>query len=694
MIRRLASVLALASIMLLVVLAYFPGLHGPYVLDDGENITLNRAVAIRDLSPSSLYQALTSNESGPLKRPIAALSFALNHYFADGFDNTFPYKLVNLAIHLINTLLAYFLVTLLLRTPALHSTWNPVSERVAGGIIAAIWALHPLQLTSVLYVVQRMNSLSAMFVLGGLIVFCHGRLRLEQGEGKGLPTMYTGVAIGTLLGLGAKENAVLLPFLAFVIEYTLFRNGRRAHTFRRPIRMFYLITVLAPTAATVIYLLLHPEFIFAGYAERHFSPMERLLTQSRILWFYLSLILFPATHRLGLFHDDVRLSHGLFDPLTTLPAVISIAALIWLAVTRAMRYPVPAFGILWFLMGHALESTVLPLEIAYEHRNYLPSLGIVFFLVLAAWNPIKNNVRTPRFAALISSVVILVLGFTTWSRSNTWSDIRYLADDSARHHPTSPRANDFAARVALNQEGDINKAILFVMTGARVATYEAGFHIDMRLLLSILSSEINASLAEKSIAPPKVTAGLKIKGIPEGIGSTVDRGRLILTYEPSGSETVSRLLRERPISVHAIVSIENLTRCLLEKPHLCDSLRLEALEWLTVAGENPRTSSDYRALILGNAARIYASLNDHQRAYQYIERAADLAPNELSYQLGRIEYLIRLGRLEKARDLLDTYGARQENPDTGVASNRHTILRLEEMYKSATINKKTGPGNL
>lgn len=692
--HRHAHVLILAPIILLTVLAYFPGLHGPYVLDDGENITLNQGVAVRELNLGNLYQALTSNESGPLKRPIAALSFALNHYLAGGFDNTLPYKLTNLIIHLINTLLVYFLVTLLLRAPAFRTTAHRINEQYAGGTIAAIWALHPLHLTSVLYVVQRMNSLSAMFVFAGLIIFCHGRLRVEQGERKGLIAMYAGLGIGTMLGLGAKENAALLPILAFVIEYTLFHDGRHTYPARRPIRTFYAITVLVPIIACVTYLFINLELLFGSYAERHFSLTERLLTQSRILWFYFSLILFPSTHRLGLFHDDIHLSHGLLDPLTTLPAVISVAALVWLAVAKVRLYPLLSFAILWFFVGHSLESSILPLEIAYEHRNYVPSFGIVASLVLAAWNPIKNNVQTPQLSVIIPCVVILVLVFATWSRSNTWGDIRSLAEDSVRHHPASPRANDFAARVILNHGGNIDKAIHFVMAGTVVAPYEAGFHVDMRFLLSVLSAEINASLTEKSRAALDKNANLKIEDMPEGIRSTLNRGRLNLTYEPSSRETIVRLLRERPISVHAIVSIENLTRCLLEKPHLCGSLRLEALEWLTAASDNPRTSSVYRALIMGNAAKIYASLNDHQHAYEYIDRAAALAPDELSYQLGRIEYLIRLGRLEKARSLLDAHDARQAEPDTGVAADRETILRLEEMYKKAVGNRRPDAGNL
>jgi tetratricopeptide (TPR) repeat protein len=285
---------------------------------------------------------------------------------------------------------------------------------------------------------------------------------------------------------------------------------------------------------------------------------------------------------------------------------------------------------------------------------------------------------------VIPCVVILVLGFVTWNRSNTWSDIRNLADDSVRHHPGSPRANDFAARVALSHERNISKAIGYVMAGARAAPHEVGFHIDMRILLAILSSEISASLTEKSKAMLKEKAGIKIEGVPDGIRSTVNEDGVSLVYEPSSRKAISELLRDRPISVHAIVSIENLHRCLLEKPYPCSPFKFEALEWLIAAGDNPKTSADYRALILSNTARIYASLHDYPHAYEYIDRATRLLPEKLSYQLGRIEYLIKLGRLDEARKLLDVHAERLAKPDAELTANRDTILLLEDMYKNAS----------
>ncbi|MCZ7654258.1 MAG: hypothetical protein M5R42_08160 [Rhodocyclaceae bacterium] len=119
------------------------------------------------------------------------------------------------------------------------------------------------------------------------------------------------------------------------------------------------------------------QWLWAGYALRDFSAVERMLTEGRVLWFYLGLILFPRLEALGLYHDDIAVSTGLIAPWTTLLALVGLFGLIWLAWRLRLRMPLTAFGLAWFLIGHGLESTFLPLEIAHEHRNYVPLFGIL-----------------------------------------------------------------------------------------------------------------------------------------------------------------------------------------------------------------------------------------------------------------------------------------------------------------------------
>ena len=117
-------------------------------------------------------------------------------------------------------------------------------------------------------------------------------------------------------------------------------------------------------AAGLIYALLPAgKWLWAGYELRSFTLLERLLTEARVLWFYLGLIVLPRFEAFGLYHDDISLSTGLLMPWTTLPALLGLAGLVGIAWHVRNRAPLLAFGIAWFLIGHSLESTVLPLEI-------------------------------------------------------------------------------------------------------------------------------------------------------------------------------------------------------------------------------------------------------------------------------------------------------------------------------------------
>ena len=158
-------------------------------------------------------------------------SFALNYYFAGKQLSERSFKTVNLVIHIINAVLVAFLIALLARRrSALPSSDTPSQGTIIRFwlpvLVALIWALHPIQLTSVLYVVQRMTSMAAMFVLLGLIVFVVGRSRLARHKRFGLTLMALGVLGGTLLGIACKESAVLMPLFAALLELFFFsREG-------------------------------------------------------------------------------------------------------------------------------------------------------------------------------------------------------------------------------------------------------------------------------------------------------------------------------------------------------------------------------------------------------------------------------------------------------------------------------------
>jgi tetratricopeptide (TPR) repeat protein len=680
---RFTHVCILLAISALLFLTYLPGLSGPYVLDDGENIYLNDAIALKDLSLANLHNALRANESGPLQRPLASLSFALNHYFAGGFENTLPFKLTNLLIHFGNAVLVYYLVLLLMKSPALRGTPMGANPLSVAALTSALWALHPIQLTNVLYVAQRMNSLSAMGVLIGLLIFMRGRRLVNENRFRGITIMTIGVILGLFLGLISKENAALLPLFALAIEYAFYRRDQLDNRMRRGLYAFYIFMVMIPVAIFVIHLISHPEFITSSYALRHFTPYERLLTEARVLWFYVGLFIFPTPDRLGLFHDDITLSTSLFDPTTTLCAVTALGALALFALTKNKRWPVTSFAVLWFLAGHALESSVFGLELSYEHRNYLPSVGFFFLISFMILSLLQQTKSAVPLRLLLPLGLVLVLSFTTWNRAGTWSNLHTLAETSARHHPDSARANDFASKANLLEANDINRAIAYALRTVASAPQEPGSRIYLRLLLATAEAEINESLIRslgKNWNPPN---NVEIKGLPEEIEIKTDNRSLRLHHEAASAQTIVNLLRTEPITVHTVVALENLRRCVIDTPPVCALLQADTLVWLTTAANNPRSSNDYRAIVLRDAAMLNAHQGRYDQALRYMEQAAELDPDVLAYRLAKTEYLIRTGHLDQAKSMLDALQLDVVYFPRYSTANRETLDTLTRMHAQA-----------
>ncbi len=323
-------------------------------------------------------------------------------------------------------------------------------------MIASLWLVHPLNLTSVLYIVQRMTSLAALFTVCALCTYVAGRLRMLAGR-PGRLLILAGFLVFGGLAVFSKESGVLLPLFMLVIELALFRfRDSHGRTDRFIVGLFVIIMLL-PACLVLLKLFLNPGWILDGYKMRTFTLTERLLTEARVLMVYLKLTVMPTTGSLGLYQDDIALSRGLFSPPATLYSLLALAGLFGGALALLKRQPLISLGILWFFCAHALESTIFPLEIAHEHRNYLADFGIILALGSAiAVIPMQKLGSAVR---VITPVLFLCMfAYTTWLRADQWSDNVKFAVFEAMHHPQSFRAVYAAgrihARLALNGRQD------------------------------------------------------------------------------------------------------------------------------------------------------------------------------------------------------------------------------------------------
>lgn len=430
---------------ILTVGVYYPGLSGDYMFDDMQNLLLNTRLDFETLDLESLQSASLSSGSGTLRRPVSMASFALNRYFFG--MHPFSYKVINLVIHLLTGIGLLLLGRLLLKSyraghhpdlsPAII-TWLPV-------IVSGIWLVHPLNLTSVLYIVQRMTSLATLFTVLGLCCYTLGRYRLIR-EGSGWTWILGGLFLFGGLAVFSKENGALLPLYMLVIEMTLFRFRNSENKFDKRVAIFFSLFLLLPAGGFLLWLLQQPGALQHGYLNRDFTLSERILTETRVLVFYLKQILLPSVSELGLYHDDIRISRSLLEPVTTIYAIATLTSILVAALLLVRKVPLVSLGILWFFAGHTLESTILPLEIAHEHRNYLADYGIILAAV-AALLQIQGRQLAPYINIVTPPLFICLFAYTTFARAEQWSDNVNQAVFEAIHHPDSPRAVFSAGRI-------------------------------------------------------------------------------------------------------------------------------------------------------------------------------------------------------------------------------------------------------
>ena len=421
---------------------YYPGLSGPFFFDDIFNIQNNPHLRLEKLNPSALQLAAFSTESGPLQRPLSMLSFALNFYFFG--EEAASFKAINLGIHLVNGILIFLLAHLLLRLATQRPDLALTTDRigVTAALVAAVWLVHPINLTSILYVVQRMASLSTLFVLLSLLSYTKGRLLFPEHRIQSI-VLWAASALFWTCGLASKENALLLPWYIFLIEWLFLYPIQRSAIGTRIYTYSWLII---PLLGGLAYLVLHPGIL--SYDFRPFTLWDRALTEARALWFYAGLIFVPRPYALGIFHDDFALSTSLFDPWTTSPAILGLLLAVGLTLRFTRRLPLLAFGILFFLVAHAIESSIFPLEIMHEHRNYLAAFGLLFggITSLLLVNRQHKHVQ-PKALVLIVLVFFVFFSAITFGRATNWQDISRLTLSQVDHHPESAASNYEAGRL-------------------------------------------------------------------------------------------------------------------------------------------------------------------------------------------------------------------------------------------------------
>ncbi len=423
-----ATAVGWAIVVLACIFAYWPGLAGPFMLDDfGSLAALGDRGGIRDWETFKAF--VFGGHAGPTGRPLALLSFLIdgNNWPTDPW----PFKRTNLGIHLVNGALLGLLTAKIMRLLQVDKR----NARWIALVSAACWLLHPFLVSTTLYAVQRMAQLSTLFIFAGMVSYLHGRLLVATNTTKAYLIMSGSIGLFTVLATISKENGILLPLLIMILEVTVVASQRpRVASLNRT---WAAVFVVLPSAVIVGYLVsrVFSDAFFNVVPPRDFSLYERLLTQPRILVDYLRHWYIPELYTTGVFQDHFIKSTGFFSPVTTALSVLLHIAVITTALVKRREWPVFAFAALFFYGSHVLESTVVNLELYFEHRNYLAAAFL--FLPLAVLLQEKASRRV--FLVVAAGMVLLLGGFTRYS-ATVWQTFPGIVEASAHKAPTSARA--------------------------------------------------------------------------------------------------------------------------------------------------------------------------------------------------------------------------------------------------------------
>jgi len=438
-------------------LCFTPGLTGGWFFDDEPSLSGLLAVfSTGRIEWGAAIDYVFSGIAGPLGRPLSLFTFLVDGSAWPHSPGAMLYT--NVLLHLLNAMLVLAVVMRLCQ----FMGWTPERQRQAALFVTLLWLLLPLHVSSVLVTVQRMTLLSSLLMLIGVWTHLWLRARLETAPVRMSALIVLSLGFWTVCGMFAKEQAVLLPLLVWVLESTLLPRPRLGRRHAQVWTLARALALIGPSLLVMAYLVrvwLHAE---QAYALRDFDWQQRLLSEGVILWRYLLLIFLPRASALGPFHDDVMpFAASVGTILTVWAWLLAFAVALW----QRRRTPLLAFGLLWFLAAHLLESTVLPLELYFEHRNYLASLGPIIVLVLLVQDWAYRVRRQGQGAAVLvgyAALMALVLLQTT----SRFGNPALAAELWVVEHPGSTRAVQYLAQSQV-MRGDVDVALRVVDAGAK-----------------------------------------------------------------------------------------------------------------------------------------------------------------------------------------------------------------------------------
>lgn len=607
---------------------YWPGVTGPDLLDDRTSVMVGGDLSA---NPDEILDFILGDRSGLLGRSVSMTTFAVEKlYLNEGMAGS---KKVNIVLHAANAALLMLLCGLLFRHQSVaRYQWLAV-------VLGGIWLLHPLLVSSVLYVVQRMAMMATFFMLLTMLYYVYWRLAVIASRRHHFP--YLVLSLLLVLGLLAKENAIVVVPILLVLEVLWFRfegpDGRSLSWLR--FASWGLIVVGAAVLAT--YFLLFYDSLEAAFRGRQFTLQERLFTQLRIVWDYVAQWFLPDVHRMGLYHDDFPLSRSFTEPLSTTWALLAwlVLGAVCVAMTQSQDGRLFAFGVAWFLLAHSVESTVIPLELYFEHRNYFPAMGLmlavgaIYSAVVRRW-PVPG----PPLLVLFAFLLPIAAGMTS-SQVQVWSSRPLLVLGHLNGHPQSFRANvDMASEMA--RLGEVQAAHQFsrkAHEGAQLPAAQGERWGDYQLRNLALACIAGADVPEEDV-------------------------HQLGTVHP-----------QRPFS--SVTTLQTLVRILQDDacPGLDEVQFADRMGEIFLVDDFRKRGASH---IFSNLAVLENALGRYDRAFAYAEKFLAFSPNNSRGLLMKLHFAKALNRPDDADDAISRLQALDRQGKLTVGEQKTLALYL------------------
>ncbi|MHB8881370.1 MAG: tetratricopeptide repeat protein [Thermodesulfovibrionales bacterium] len=426
---------AFAFLAVSVFLAYVNSLNGTWALDD---------------TAIGKYANIESNLNFRLGyRKIAYLSFLLNKWI-----NPFSavnYRVTNIILHIANALLVYWIAFATLRLPQMKERFGRYSYPVAL-ITATVFALHPVNINAVAYIVQRMTSLATLFVFLALLSYVYGRTAAGRLRAVSL---YCASAVFVFLGIFSKENAVMaLPLILLYDHFFISGFSIKGLTRRIVAGLAAGVLVLAVSLPFLnafkvagdlfgVFLRMNQQIPPNGWTavDVYWTPLQHIMTEFRVVGRYLVLLVMPLPDLFVFDRWGMPVSAGMTEPLSTLLSFLVLAGLLIFSVLRAKKMPFVSFGLLWYFTAISLESFfAVGSDLYFEHRNYLPVAGLFLGVTAEAVLLTREALLNRKTLGAVVLGGALLLGGLTVTRNHVWKDSVTLWGDTVRKGPENVRA--------------------------------------------------------------------------------------------------------------------------------------------------------------------------------------------------------------------------------------------------------------